>query len=296
MYTANHSQSVDAYLARWELNWPDRYLCHNKVKPMEAPPDPDHDLPTLDVRSSTISRIPMVSAFSGRQAAGYYDPPHVHDRGQFSYRTEGFARVRAAGLNILLSPGRGVWIPAGVVHEVSCRGPAAYNAFYVDPLAVQQPCEVRVVSISPLLHALVECLVQDADASTTRAMLMANLILEELVRAPDAAAMAPTMPQSPGLRLVCDQLSRQPAMPVDLDTWAASAGMSRRSFTRLFREQTGLSPGEWHNQLRMHFAEVWLAQDVSLQKIAYKLGYASTANFLRARARVFGPSSAPQDA
>lgn len=257
------------------------------MKSMKPSPTPDTDLPPVSTRSADLPVSVALSVFSGRQDAGYHDPPHSHDRGQFSYRTEGFALVKAAGRAIFLAPGRGVWIPAGVVHEVTCRGAAAYNAFYVDGAVKPQPAEVRVIAVSPLLHALVEAMLMDAQ-DVARQQRLSDLILDEVMRASDVGMMAPAMPRSPGLRAICDQLSREPARPLDLDGWAHEAGMSRRSFTRLFREETGLSPGEWHQQLRMHIADTWLAQNVSLQKISFRLGYGSTANFTRAYARTCG--------
>jgi AraC-like DNA-binding protein/mannose-6-phosphate isomerase-like protein (cupin superfamily) len=252
----------------------------------ELPVDPE--LPPVDARSSDFLTSEAVTAFGGRQSAGYYDPPHSHDRGQFSYRTEGFALVKAGGRAIFLSPGRGVWIPAGVTHEVTCRGAAAYNAFYVERSAAPQVADVRIIAVTPLLHAMVEALIHEREADALRRQRLADLILDEVARAPDIGVLAPTMPFQPGLRAICDRLSRDPAMPLDLDAWAVQAGMSRRSFTRLFRDETGLSPGEWHMQLRMHFADTWLAQDIPLQKVSFRLGYRSVAGFARAYARTFG--------
>lgn len=256
---------------------------------MNAQTHADRSLPPVAISSANIGADRAIHAFSGRQSAGYYDPPHRHDRGQFSYRTEGFAMVKAEGRSILLSPGRGVWIPAGVLHAVTCRGPAAYNAFYVDGAAHPQPAEVRVIAVSPLLHALVEdAMLEQVGTSGERQTFVTGLILDELTRSSDVAAMAPVMPRSVGLRQICDLLSREPARPLDLNTWSTTAGMSRRTFTRSFRDETGLSPGEWHQQLRMHFAETWMAQGVALPKIALRLGYGSTASFSRAYCRIFG--------
>jgi len=249
----------------------------------------DTTLPTLELRSADVMSDKSISAFAGRQPAGYYDPPHTHDRGQFSYRTEGFASVKADGRNILLSPGRGVWIPAGVSHEVACQGPAAYNALYVDPAASPQSRRVRVIAVSPLLHALVESSLLSKQGGV-REQLIARLILEEIAQLPDVSAVAPVMPRSQGLRMVCDRLFQSPGMRLDLNEWVALAGMSRRSFTRSFRHETGVSLGEWYQQLRMHFADTWLAEGIALKKIAFQLGYGSTASFSRAYSRVFGCS------
>ncbi|GFE74729.1 helix-turn-helix domain-containing protein [Novosphingobium sp. TCA1] len=247
------------------------------------------NMPPVEVRSRDLPQHGMIVPFHGRQANGYYDPPHVHDRAQFSYRIEGYSVVQADGRRIFLPPGRGVWIPAGVEHEVTCRGPAAYNAFYVDTGVRPQPETVRVISISPLLHALVETLLEETDSpDVPRRRRLSDLVLEEILRARDVGAIAPLMPRSARLRIICDRLYRDPASPVDLDGWAALASMSRRTFTRAFREETGLSPAAWHQQLRIHHVDGWLEQGMPLQKVAYRLGYASAASLTRSYARIFG--------
>ena len=44
--------------------------------------------------------------------------------------------------------------------------------------------------------------------------------------------------------------------PLDLSTMATQAGMSVRSFTRRFRDETGLSPSQWLNQQRVEVARM----------------------------------------
>lgn len=262
--------------------------------PTMANPTTASQLPAVGIRSADLSRDRTVIAFRGRQADGYYDPPHTHDRGQFSYRIEGFSVVNASGRHIFLPPGRGVWIPAGVVHEVTCRGPAAYNAFYVDRAASRQPETVRVIAVSPLLHALVECLLdEDSARHRDRHELVAALILDEIARADDVGATAPVMPLSPRLRALCDGIYAEPARSLDLDAWAAEAGMSRRTFTRTFRDETGLSPGKWHQQLRMHHVDGLLARGLTLQQAAFHLGYSGVASLARAYGRAFGTMPLP---
>ena len=114
------------------------------------------------------------------------EPPHAHEWAQFSYRLEGMAAVRAGEASIVLPPGRGVWIPLGTVHEVSCRGPAAYNALYVTTNARPFPTELKVLNVSPFLHALVEeflTFATEYDEAGREGAVVA-LMLGEIDRAP----------------------------------------------------------------------------------------------------------------
>ena len=93
---------------------------------------------------------------------GYYDPPHTHEWAQFSYRLEGMAAIRAGEAAVVLPPGRGVWIPPGTVHEVSCRGPAPTPTARAGPVGcltlastmqfatvTDQTCRARNANVRP---------------------------------------------------------------------------------------------------------------------------------------------------
>jgi hypothetical protein len=129
------------------------------------------------------------------------------------------AAVRAGAASIVLQLGRGVWIRPGTVHEVSCRGPAAYNAFYVTSTAQPFPTELKVLNVSPFPHALVE------------EFLTFETAYDEA---------GSKLPRDPRLLRVCEGLRLDLADNGDIDAWAAVAGMSRRTFTRAFRQETSV--------------------------------------------------------
>lgn len=246
--------------------------------------------PKLEQASVDHPPVRPVVGFSGRQTKGYYDPPHVHDRAQFSYRLEGMAAIRAGGEAIVLPPGRGVWIPPGVMHEVSCRGPAAYNALYVTTAARPLPQGLKVMEISPFLHALVEEFLTfptgyDEDG---REGDVVRLMLGEIARAPPVVDPGPKLPRDPRLLRVCEALRADLADNADIDAWAVVAGMSRRTFTRAFRQETGFGFHEWRQQLRMTAALGRLASGQSIPDVAHAMGFASISAFAARFARTFG--------
>jgi AraC-like DNA-binding protein/mannose-6-phosphate isomerase-like protein (cupin superfamily) len=252
------------------------------------------DLPEPPVDKSSTDHPPLrpVVGFHGRQPTGYFDPPHVHDRAQFSYRLEGVAAVRAGGEAIILPPGRGVWIPAGVRHEVSCRGPAAYNVLYVTTGAAPQPDGLRVIDIAPFLHALVEEFLtfEPLYDETGREGDIVRLILGEITRAPPSTEAGPRLPTDGRLQRVCAALRRDPADGRDIDAWANEAGMSRRTFTRNFREETGMSFVAWRQQLRMTQAAALLGAGQSATQVAQTLGFSSLSAFTTLFRGAFGLS------
>ena len=86
----------------------------------------------------------------------------------------------------------------------------------------------------------------------------------------------------------CLRLFAAPSIGASLDEMAADAGMSRRTFTRLFRAQTGASFAAWRQQVCLQAAIARLTQGQSVTRVALDLGYASPSAFASAFRRVLG--------
>ncbi len=83
--------------------------------------------------------------------------------------------------------------------------------------------------------------------------------------------------------------------PMVLDEAAAMTGMSRRYFTRLFREITGMSWLDYLRMLRVNHARTLLRDtDRSVSSIAFECGFDDLSTFYRVfgRASKLGPTSA----
>ena len=70
--------------------------------------------------------------------------------------------------------------------------------------------------------------------------------------------------------------------------WADALAMNRRTFTRLFRAETGMSFGEWRQQACLFAALPRLAAGESVTALALDLGYESPAAFTSMFKRVLG--------
>jgi len=72
---------------------------------------------------------------------------------------------------------------------------------------------------------------------------------------------------------------------------ASEMGTSRSVFAERFAELTHSTPQQYLGNLRMRLASQWISQDnLSLDEIADRLGYGSTASFSRAFKRMAGIS------
>ncbi len=233
--------------------------------------------------------IRPVVGLTDRYPAGLVDDFHSHERAQLSYACSGVMSVVTDNSTFVLPPNRAIWIPAGCRHLVSCRGDVELNVLYIDPTLPHQPDVCRVFDMPLLARALIqEILTFDHEYDETgREGRIVRLLIEEIQRVPEVPLSAP-MPHDRRLRRVCDQIVAQPSDQRDLDELAKLAGMGRRTFTRSFRDETGMAFAMWRQQIRLMAAISMLAEGQPITNIAYEVGYESPSSFTAMFHRVLG--------
>ncbi|MFC9895388.1 GlxA family transcriptional regulator [Nocardia sp. NPDC127579] len=81
--------------------------------------------------------------------------------------------------------------------------------------------------------------------------------------------------------------------PIDLDRWAGVALMSRRTFTRRFRDRTGTSPQQWLLSQRADRARLLLeTTDDTMDRIAAETGFGTAVSLRHHFHRILGTSPA----
>lgn len=91
------------------------------------------------------------------------------------------------------------------------------------------------------------------------------------------------------LSQVMEWMAQHPETPHTLDELAARAAMSRRTFTRRFRQKTGLTVGQWLLEQRLALAQRLLESSAHpIERVAEQAGFASPALFRRSFSQAFG--------
>ncbi len=86
-------------------------------------------------------------------------------------------------------------------------------------------------------------------------------------------------------------LSSIGGVPPDLQALARNLGWGYSYFRRVFKEQTGLSPWQYHLQSRLGQARRWIASsDLTLDEVAERSGFASAFHLSNAFKKTFGES------
>ncbi len=229
-----------------------------------------------------------VVALADEYPACFVDPRHRHSRAQLLYAAAGVMSVATDRTSFVIPPQRAIWMPAGVFHEVTCRSAVSVRTLYVDANP-DLPRDCRVIEVSELLRALIMeamTLPREYDA-TGRAGRIVGLILDSIAM-PTTASLCAPMPRDPRLQRVCKALIQDPTRADTLDDWAAEACMSRRTFTRSFRDETGTSLADWRQHVRLLEALARLACGQAVTTIAFDVGYDSPSAFTAAFQRAFG--------
>ncbi|WP_220750267.1 MULTISPECIES: helix-turn-helix domain-containing protein [Jannaschia] len=238
-----------------------------------------------------LHRAEAIVSIQKTYADGHVSARHSHDRHQVIYATTGLMMAETETASWAVPAGYGLLMPAGTGHGTRFVGKVRLQSLYVRPEALSSVFDTcRIVSVGPLLAQLIAAFCAIAPgAEPARAHHLSSLILMELAAASTSALTLP-YPRDGGLRRVCDALMAQPAQAPHIDRWADDIGLSRRAFTRNFRDQTGLSFGQWSQRLRAQRALQALAAGQPKAAVAHDLGYGS-ASALNAMMRRLMPEA-----
>lgn len=221
-----------------------------------------------------------VLAIGTDYAPGTLLDTHTHRRAQVLYGMSGVMEVDTDDGAWAIPPFSGVWIPAGKRHRVRMQG-VSTRSLYIEPVCAPRPgqhCEALVVT--PLLHQL---LLASADIPARydeqgRDAALMQLLLHE-VRAAQTMPLFAPIPGDRQLAALCKAFLRAPSLQTRPQSWAQQLHKSPRTFTRFFRQQTGMSFGAWRQQACLLAALPRLSAGQPVTQVALELGYESPSAF-----------------
>ena len=210
--------------------------------------------------------------------------PHRHPWAQLSYATQGYLQVWTPAARFVALAQRAVWIPAGLSHQVRQSPQTVIRSLYLDPVALGLDWpDCRVLAISPLLHELIRQfstlpVEYDPDGPDGR---LARVLADQLAVSQEAGLILP-WPTDPRLQTVCRQLQAHPDTAPDLGTFSRQLGLSDKTLTRLFQQQTGLGFRLWRQRARLVHALPLLERGDRITDVALACGYDSLSSFIAA--------------
>jgi AraC-like DNA-binding protein/quercetin dioxygenase-like cupin family protein len=243
----------------------------NKTKLMERDPLED------------ITSVPRpVVAMAREYPSGHRIPFHRHKRSQLLYASSGVMTVKTNNGIWVVPPLRAVWIPASIRHQIEISGNLSMRTLYIDPAYFPGPSQgCCVIAVSPLLkelmlHAMVIPRLYPQKGPEERLL---TVILDQ-IRSMAIARLELPIPEDVRLQKIYKQLSSNPGDSRRLEDWGKEVGATGRTLARRFRLETGLSFGQWRQQIRILEALRRLGMKEPVTTVSIELGYDSTSAFI----------------
>lgn len=213
---------------------------------------------------------------------------HSHAEAIVAWSDGATAIVSCGGRDWVVSPGHGMWIPAGAPHAVQVLRSGTGNAL-VFPAggSTIAPTEPTAVRITPLLRELVVHL-HRLDGAAPGVRQRAEALLQDLLEPVPATTVPLPIPTDDRLRGITDALIKDPADDRDLAQWAFDVGAGTRTVSRLFVAQTGLTFAQWRTRARIRAAIALLATGTPVGTVGRRVGFTRPAAFSEAFRRVTG--------
>ncbi|MEW2447053.1 GlxA family transcriptional regulator [Streptomyces parvulus] len=95
----------------------------------------------------------------------------------------------------------------------------------------------------------------------------------------------------PLVRRLMDEVTADPSIPSGIDALAAGVGISTRHLNRLFRQETGMAPGQYVDAVRLEAAKALLSSGTAtVDEVARQAGFGSPESMRRLFQKAFGVS------
>lgn len=140
---------------------------------------------------------------------------------------------------------------------------------------------------SKLQVTLQRALTWDEQRLNAQQQRLAAVILDEIVTLP-ATSLALAYPSAPRLQRIAYALTQTPADPRSAEAWAHVVGLSRRTLSRRFVQETGMHVTAWRQRRRLLHALPLLAQGDAVTAVVFQLGYANISAFITRFRQQFG--------
>ncbi|MFE1483063.1 AraC family transcriptional regulator [Streptomyces griseus] len=222
-------------------------------------------------------------------ASGQWFVPHSHPQHQLAWARRGTLGVAVGPAYWVLPRTRALWLPSGVVHRTGATRDAVLCSLYFEPDRCDLDwTEPTPVGVDGLLAHLIDYLGREELPDDAR--LRAEAVVLDLLHPLPATPIDVPDPADDRVRAVADVLLTDPGDPRGLEAHARAVGVSRRTLTRLFVQDTGMTFDRWRTHVRLRAALPLLAEGRPVSRVARTVGYATPSAFLAAFRRTVGTS------
>ncbi|MBH3082834.1 helix-turn-helix domain-containing protein [Serratia bockelmannii] len=216
-------------------------------------------------------------------------PWHRHEGGQIYLLTRGMLAMELPGRQWAITGGTLGWLPPGCAHQaLACGDVAGWSLYLPGESVPEMPPQPQLFTASALLQALVERIAQfPAGPLSAPQRRLLQVLLDEMHAASRAPLQLP-LPQDARLLNIARALLNDPASLRNQRDWADWAGLSPRTLSRRFVQETGISFALWRQQARVLRSLEGLSRGAAVAEVADTCGYDNVSAYIAAFRRRFG--------
>lgn len=190
--------------------------------------------------------------------------------------------VQTAHVQWALTPATFGWFPAHLPHSAWTVGEVDGISLHIDGSVL--PAQAGVWPADPFLLLLMERM---AHSESKRQQHLLAVVTDEIREAPTAPLQLP-LPEDRRAKQVAEYLLLEPGCQLSQAQLASRFGMSIRTLSRLFSQQTGLCFSQWRQQTRVLASMGHLLNGASVSETAAQCGYENVSAFITAFKQRFG--------
>jgi transcriptional regulator GlxA family with amidase domain len=160
-----------------------------------------------------------------------------------------------------------------------------------DPVFVRDGTVVTSAGVTAGIDLALALVEEDHGADVARAVARELVVFmaRPAGQSQFSARLTPREARHPALRRVMDAIGTDPAAAHRMDALAREAGVSPRHLSRLFRAETGMTPGQYVESVRMESAQALLeAGNDAVDTVAEQAGFGSAESMRRTFQQVLG--------
>lgn len=222
---------------------------------------------------------------------GEHDRLHSHPWHQLIFPRKGALKTQVGEQHYFLPANRAMFIPANELHESWAITASEFIGIYMAPTLSDKFSQCsHVLSVSPLLHALIEeTLTMDLQISEIELEQRRVLqVLADQIALQPQIALNITIPSDKRIQGLAQKLLSEPSSDIRLSEVGKTIGASEKTITRLFKQQTGLSFQQWKKRAKLIVSLAELEKSQPIHVVALNLGYSSSASYIHSFKKEFG--------
>lgn len=235
-----------------------------------------------------------VTAKVQRMPKGFIDKWHQHPWHQIVFPFEGILQTKVADSQFVIPHSGMLFIPAHTQHESFVLTDTQFIGIYLNPelnkeLNKNYPLTTKAISVTPFLRELILQIKNCVSNSGMSEQEVSNLltVLVDQISAGQAYKMTLILPSDRRLMTIFKALMANPQRDTKLSEWAEKVGASERTLSRLFTKELGMTFPLWRQHLRLISSLSLLETKLSVQEVAFKVGYNSDSSFIYAFKNLF---------